>query len=113
MTNEIFNNEIFNTVPFNHLRKFKTEICRGVTDNVSFTRIICNGIIGVLTPDAGYANVTGTFYATGEALQKYIRKIKQVLGLWNFNVVIEIDDNKKYMIINSGYGIMSLSEVNE
>ena len=113
MTNEIFNNEIFNTVPFNHLRKFKTEICRGVTDNVSFTRIICNGIIGVLTPDAGYANVTGTFYATGEALKKYIRKIKQVLGLWNFNVVIEIDDNKKYMIINSGYGIMSLSEVNE
>ena len=113
MTNEIFNNEIFNTVPFNHLRKFKTEICRGVSDNVSFTRIICNGIIGVLTPDAGYANVTGTFYATGEALKKYIRKIKQVLGLWNFNVVIEIDDNKKYMIINSDYGIMSLSEVNE
>ena len=113
MTNEIFNNEIFNTVPFNHLRKFKTEICRGVSDNVSFTRIICYGIIGALTPDAGYANVTGTFYATGEALKKYIRKIKQVLGLWNFNVVIEIDDNKKYMIINSDYGIMSLSEVNE
>ena len=113
MTNKIFNNEIFNTVPFNHVRKFKTEICRGVSDNVSFTRIICNGVIGALTPDAGYANVTGTFYATGEALKKYIRKIKQVLGLWNFNVVIEIDDNKKYMIINSGYGIMSLSEAHE
>ena len=52
MTNEIFNNEIFNTVPFNHLRKFKLEICRGVTDNVSFTKVICNGVIGALTPDA-------------------------------------------------------------
>ena len=113
MTNEIFNNEIFNTIPFNNLRKFKLEICRGVSDDETFTQIICNGIIGALTPDAGKAYVCGTFYATGEALKKYIRKIKQVLGLWNFNVVIEIDDNKKYMIINSGYGIMSLSEVNE
>ena len=113
MTNEIFNNEIFNTVNFNHLRKIKTEICRGVTDNYSFTRIICNGVIGALTPDAGYRNVSGTFYATGEALNKFIRKIKQVLGLWNFNCVINIDNNKKYMIINSGYGIKSLSEVNE
>lgn len=113
MTYEIFNNEIFNTVPFNNLRKFKLEICRGVNDDESFTRIICNGIIGALTPDAGYRNVSGTFYATGEALNKYIRKIKQVLGLWNFNCVININNNKKYMIINSGYGIMSLYEVNE
>ena len=113
MTYEIFNNEIFNTVPFNNLRKFKLEICRGVSDDLSFTRIICNGIIGALTPDAGYANVTGTFYATGEALKKYIRKIKQVLGLWNFNVVIEIDDNKKYVINNTIPGFMTLCEVNE
>lgn len=113
MTYEIFNNEIFNTVPFNHLRKFKIEICRGVTDNVSFTQIICNGVIGALTPDSGYANVTGTFYATGEALNKYIRKIKQVLGLWNFNCVINIDDSKKYVINNVMPGFMSLSEVNE
>ena len=113
MTNEIFNNEIFNTVPFNHLRKFKTEICRGVSDDVSFTRIICNGVIGALTPDAGYTNVCGTFYATGEALKKYIRKIKQVLGLWNFNVVIEIDDNKKYVINNTIPGFMTLCEAHE
>ena len=113
MTNEIFNNEIFNTVPFNNLRKFKTEISRGVTDNFSFTRVICNGVIGALTPDAGYANVTGTFYATGEALNKYIRKIKQVLGLWNFNCMINIDDSKKYVINNVMPGFMALSEVNE
>lgn len=113
MTNEIFNNEIFNTVPFNHLRKFKTEISRGVTDNLSFTRVICNGVIGALTPDAGYANVTGTFYATGEALNKYIRKIKQVLGLWNFNCVINIDDSKKYVINNVMPGFMALSEAHE
>ena len=113
MTNEIFNNEIFNTVPFNNLRKFKLEICRGVSDDLSFTRIICNGVIGALTPDAGYRNVSGTFYATGEALNKYIRKIKQVLGLWNFNVVIEIDDNKKYVINNTIPGFMTLCEAHE
>ena len=113
MTNEIFNNEIFNTVPFNHLRKFKTEICRGVTDNVSFTRIICNGVIGALTPDAGNTYVCGTFYATGEALNKYIRKIKQVLGLWNFNVAMNIDDNKKYVINNTIPCAITMSEVDE
>ena len=113
MTNEIFNNEIFNTVPFNNLRKFKLEICRDVSDDQSFTRVICNGVIGALTPDAGYRNVSGTFYATGEALNKYIRKTKQVLGLWNFNVVIEIDDNKKYVINNTIPGFMTLCEAHE
>lgn len=108
MTNEIFNNEIFNTVNFNHLRKFKTEISRGVTDNASFTKIICNGVIGILTPDAGNTYVCGTFYATGEALNKYIRKIKQVLGLWNYNCVINIDDNKQYVINNTIPGCMTL-----
>ena len=113
MNNEIFNNEIFNTVNFNNLRKFKLEICRGVTDNVSFTKVICNGVIGVLTPDAGNTYMCGTFYATGEALKKYIRKIKQVLGLWNFNVVIEIDDNKNYVINNTIPGFMTLCEAHE
>lgn len=112
MTNVIFNNEIFNTVPFNQMRKFKTEICRGVTDNASFTRIICNGVIGALTPDAGNTYVCGTFYATGEALNKFIRKSKQVLGLWNYNCVINIDDNKQYVINNTIPGLMTLCESN-
>ena len=112
MTNEIFNNEMLNNVSFNKMRKFKKELSRGVNNNQTFTNMICNGIIGILTPWAT-GEVRGTFYATGEALNKYIRKSKQVLGMWNFNCVINIDDNKKYMIINSGYGMMSLSEVNE
>lgn len=112
MTYEIFNNEIFNTVPFNQMRKLRTEICRGVTDNASFTRIICNGVIGALTPDAGNTYACGTFYATGEALNKFIRKSKQVLGLWNYNCVINIDDNKEYVINNTIPGFMTLCESN-
>ena len=113
MTNEIFNNEILSTVNFNRMGKFKIELCRAVTDNQTFTTMICNSIIGVMTPLAGDETVRGTFYATGEALKKYIRKTKQVLGLWNFNVVIEIDDNKKYVINNTIPGFMTLCEAHE
>lgn len=111
MTNEIFNNEIFNTVSFNMMRKFKTELSRGVNNNQTFTNMICNGIIGILTPWAN-CEVRGTFYATGEALNKYIRKTKQVLGMWNFNCVINIDDSKNYVINNTIPGFMTLCESN-
>ena len=113
MTNEIFNNEILSTVNFNRMSKFKIELCRGVTDNQTFTTMICNSIIGVMTPLSGDATVRGTFYATGEALNKYIRKTKQVLGLWNFNCVINIDNNKKYVINNTIPGFMTLCEAHE
>ena len=109
MTNEIFNNEMLNNVSFNQMRKYKTELSRGVKDNQTFTNMICNGIIGILTPWAT-CEVHGRFYATGEALNKYIRKSKQVLGMWNFNCVIVIDDNKQYMIDNTIPGIMILCE---
>lgn len=107
MTNEIFNNEMLNNVSFNQMRKFKTELSRGVKDNTTFTNMICNGIIGILTPWAT-DKVRGTFYATGEALNKYIRKTKQVLGMWNYNCVINIDDNKNYVINNTIPGCMTL-----
>ena len=110
MINEIFNNEMFNNVSFTQMRKFKTELSRGVKDNQTFTNMICNGIIGILTPWAGSCEVRGRFYATGEALNKYIRKSKQVLGMWNFNCVIVIDDNKQYMIDNTIPGTMILCE---
>lgn len=109
MTNEIFNNEIFNEVNFNRMGKFKIEMSRGVKDNQTFTNMICNGIIGILTPWAD-CEVHGTFYATGEALNKYIRKSKQVLGMWNYNCVINIDDNKQYVINNTIPGFMTLCE---
>lgn len=111
MTNEIFNNEMLNNVSFNQMRKFKNELSRGVNNNESFTNMICNGIIGILTPWAT-GEVRGTFYATGEALNKYIRKSKQVLGMWNFNCVIYIDDNKQYVINNTIPGLMTLCESN-
>ena len=107
MTNEIFNNEMLNNVSFNQMRKLKTEISRGVKDNATFTDMICNGIIGILTPWTT-CEVHGTFYATGEALNKYIKKTKQVLGMWNFNCVINIDDNKNYVINNTIPGFMTL-----
>ena len=113
MTNEIFNNEILSTVNFNRMGKFKIELCRGVTDNQTFTTMICESIIGLVTPLSVYRNVSGTFYATGEALNKYIRKTKQVLGLWNFNCVINIDNNKKYVINNTIPGFMTLCEAHE
>lgn len=109
MTNEIFNNEILNNVSFNQMRKFKNELSRCVNNNQTFTIMICNGIIGILTPRATCV-VRGTFYATGEALNKYIRKTKQVLGMWNFNCAINIDDNKQYVINNTIPGFMALCE---
>lgn len=108
-TNEIFNNEIFNTINFNQMRKFKNELSRGVNNNETFTNMICNGIIGILTPWAT-GEVRGIFYAEGEALKNYISKTKQVLGMWNFNTVIEIDETKKYMINNTIGGCMILCE---
>ena len=110
MTNEIFNNEILNLVSFNQMRKFKNELSRVVKDNGTFTNMICNGIIGILTPWAADCEVRGTFYATGEALNKYIRKSKQVLGMWNYNCIINIDDNKQYVINNTIPGFMTLCE---
>lgn len=109
MINEIFNNEMFNNVSFKQMRKYKTELSRGVKDDQTFTNMICNGIIGILTPWAK-GEVRGRFYATGEALNKYIRKSKQVLGMRNFNCVIVIDDNKQYMIDNRIPGFMVLTE---
>ena len=108
MTNEIFNNEILSTVNFNRMSKFKIELCRAVTDNQTFTTMICNSIIGVMTPLAGDETVRGTFYATGEALKEYIRKAKSALGAWKYNCIICIDDNKDYVINNTIPGIMSL-----
>ena len=111
MKNEIFNNEILNTVNFNRMGKFKIELSRGVKDNQTFTNMICNNIIGILTPWAD-CEVHGTFYATGEALKKYIRKTKQVLGMWNYNCVLNLDDNKNYVIDNTIPGFMTLCEAN-
>ena len=109
---EIFNDEVFNTVSFNRMRKFKTELSRGVNNNQSFTNMVCNNIIGILTPWAGSCEVRGTFYATGEALNKFIRKTKQVLGIWNFDCVITIDNTKQYKIDNRIPGTMILCEAN-
>ena len=115
MTYEIFNNEILNTVNFNRMcdvmSKCKIELSRGVTDNQTFTKLICSTIIGVLNP--GVDRVNGTFYATGEALNELIRKVKKALGLWNYDCDIQIDNNKMYVINNSIPGCMSLSEAHE
>lgn len=111
MNKEIFNNEMLNNVSFNQMRKYKTELSKGVKDNQTFTNMICNGIIGILTPWAS-GEVRGTFYATGEALNKYIRKSKQVLGMWSYNCVLNIDDNKQYVIDNRIPGFMTLCEAN-
>lgn len=71
--------------------------------------MICNGIIGILTPWVNCV-VRGTFYATGEALNTYIRKVKQNLGMYNFNCVIVIDNSKNYVINNTIPGLMTLCE---
>lgn len=113
MTNEIFNNEILKTVSFNKMKKYATELMRGVKDNETFTNMICNGIIGILTPYAGNMQVRGTFYATGDALKEYIRKAKSALGAWKYNCIICIDDNKDYVINNTIPGIMTLCEAHE
>lgn len=110
MTNEIFNNEILKTVSFNKMKKYATEIMRGVNDNSSFTDTICNGIIGLLTPCAGNIEVSGRFYAKGDALKEYVRKTKNALGAWKYNCIICIDDNKDYVIDNSIPGFMTLCE---
>lgn len=115
MTYEIFNNEIFNTVNFNRMcevmTKCKIQFSRCVTDNKTFTKLICNSIIGVLNPGVDRAN--GIFYTTGEALNELIRKVKKALGLWNYDCDMHIDNNKMYVINNSIPGCISLSEVNE
>lgn len=98
--NNTFTTEIFNNTSFSNMRKYKTEFCRLITDDSDFTNFVCNSVIGALTPYANCA-VHGTFYAKGEALNLQIRKTKQVLGLWNRNCVIKIDDVKTYMIDNS------------
>ena len=113
MTNEIFNNEILKTVPFNQIKKYATEIMRDVNDNSSFTETICDLIIGFLTPYAGKMNVSGRFYAKGDALKEYIRKAKSALGAWKYNCIICIDDNKDYVIDNTIPGFISLIEAHE
>ena len=113
MTNEIFNNEILKTVSFNKMKKYATELMRGVKDNDSFTNMICNGIIGILTPYAGNMQVHGRFYATGYALKEYIRKSKSALGAWKYNCIICIDDKKDYVIDNTIPGFMTLCAAHE
>ena len=108
-TTEIFNNEILSKVSFNQMRKYRAELSRGVTNDLSFTNMICNGIIGILTPWAT-CEVHGIFYATGEAINTYIRKVKQNLGMYNFNCVIKIDNNKDYVINNTIPGFMTICE---
>ena len=113
MTNEIFNNEILKTVSFNKMKKYATEIMRDVNDNNSFTDKMCKVIIGLLTPYAGNVEVSGRFYAKGDALKEYIRKAKSALGAWKYNCIICIDNNKDYVIDNTIPGFMTLSEVHE
>lgn len=112
MTYEIFNNEIFYTVNFNRMCEimcnYKNEHSRHVTDNKEFTKLICSTIIGVLNP--GVDRVNGIFYATGEALNELIRKVKKALDLWNYDCDIQIDNNKMYVINNTIPGCISLSE---
>lgn len=110
MNSTTFTNEIFNNVNFNQMRKFKNELSRGVKNNETFTNMICNNIIGILTPWAN-GEVHGVFYAEGKALKNFIRKAKQILGMWNFNCVLDIDENKKYEINNTFGGFIVLNEV--
>lgn len=112
MTYEIFNNEIFYTHNFNRMCEFmcnyKNEYSRYVTDNKEFTKMICSTIIGVLNPGIDRGN--GKFYATGEALNELIRKVKKALDLWNYDCDIQIDNTKMYVINNTIHGSISLSE---
>lgn len=112
MTYEIFNNEIFYTHNFNRMCEVlcncKIEHSRYVTDNKEFTKLICHSIIGVLNPGVDRCN--GIFYATGEALNEFIRMVKKALGLWNYDCDMHIDNNKMYVINNSIPGCISLSE---
>lgn len=112
MTYEIFNNEIFYTHNFNRMCEFlcncKNIYSRFVTDNKEFTKLICSTIIGVLNP--GVDKVNGTFYATGEALNELIRKVKKAFDMWNYDCDMHIDNNKMYVINNSIPGCISLSE---
>lgn len=112
MTNEIFNNEIFYTDNFNRMCEVlcncKNISSRYVTDNKEFTKFICHSIIGVLNPCIDRVN--GTFYATGEALNEFIRKVKKALDMWNYDCDIQIDNNKMYVINNTIPGCISLSE---
>lgn len=110
MNNNTFNNEILNTVSFKQMKKYANELMRGVKDNSSFTNMICNGIIGILTPWCGNCEIHGKFYATGDALNEYIRKAKSALGAWNYNCIIQIDSNKEYVIDNTTMGMMMLYE---
>ena len=105
----IFDIDMLKNVPLDNMRMYKEKYRSMINDDVDFTSAVCNFVIGTLTwPSATYA-VHGTFYANGDALNKFIRKVKQILDLGNRKCVLEIADTKKYVIDNSN-GFVTLCE---
>lgn len=96
---ETFDAKVFNSINFNMMRLYRNELSKGVKDSQSFTTMVCNGIIGILTPWA-ISTVYGKFVADGACLNAYIKQVKKILNM-KYNFVINIDNNKKYVIDNS------------
>lgn len=104
----IFDIDTLYKTPLDNMRLYKKQYRSMITNDVDFTSAVCNFVIGALTPNATCA-VNGTFFANGDALNKFIRKVKQILDLGNRKCVLEIADTKKYVIDNSN-GFVTLCE---